>query len=146
VISLTNKTSGEHGRDLYLRKQREVLENKVRLVEIDLLRDGQHTTAVPLNWLAKVTDPPDYHVCIHHFDNLEDYFVYPTQLTDSLPAVGIPLLPGDVQIPLDLQLVFQRTHDAGPYSREIDYQNDTPISTLSDEQTAWASKDLGGRC
>ena len=40
--------SGEPGRGLYLRKQREILESDVNLIEIDLLRAGMHTAAVPL--------------------------------------------------------------------------------------------------
>ena len=38
VLSLSNKTPGEHGRELFLRKQKELLASKVNLVEIDLLR------------------------------------------------------------------------------------------------------------
>jgi hypothetical protein len=48
VLSLSNKTPGAHGRDLYQRKQKEILASQVHLVEIDLLRGGEHTTAVPL--------------------------------------------------------------------------------------------------
>jgi hypothetical protein len=142
VLSLTNKTPGEHGRDLYLRKQREILGSKVHLVEIDLLRDGQHTTAVPLDRLVKVTEPPDYHVCIHKFDNLEDYFVYPIMLQQPLPLVKVPLLPGDGEVTIDLQQVFQRTYESGPYSREIDYRRDVPIPPLSAEQATWAAQIL----
>ena len=142
VLSLTNKTPGEHGRDLYLRKQREILGSKVHLVEIDLLRDGQHTTAVPLDRLARVTEPPDYHVCIHHFDNLEDYFVYPIMLPQTLPLIKIPLLPGDGDVTIDLQQVFQRTWESGPYSREIDYRQDVPVPPLTADQARWAAQIL----
>lgn len=138
VLSPTNKTAGEHGRDLYLRKQREILQGKVHLIEIDLLRAGQHTTAVPRDRLDATSGRFDYHVCIHLFDNLEDYFVYPIQLAQPLPEIRIPLLPGDGEVGLDLQDVFQRTYDAGPYRREIDYRNDTPVPPLSAEQLAWA--------
>ena len=140
VLSPTNKTSGEHGRDLYLRKQREILDSKVHLVEIDLLRAGQHTTAVPLDRLTRVTDPPDYHVCIHHFDNLEDYFVYAILLTQPLPSIKIPLLPGDGEVTIDLQRVFQRTYESGPYSREVDYEQDIPVPPLTPEQATWAAQ------
>lgn len=140
VLSLTNKTPGEHGRDLYLRKQQEILQGKVHLVEIDLLRAGQHTTAVPVERLHAAGEPFDYHVCIHHFDNLEDYFVYPICLPPPLPIVQIPLLPGDGQVALDLQQVFDRTYGAGPYSREIEYHNDVPTPPLSAKQAAWASE------
>jgi hypothetical protein len=75
VLSPTNKTPGEHGRDLYLRKQREVFQSKVHLVEIDLLRAGEHATAVPRDRLTAKVGRFDYHVCVRRFDNLEDYFV-----------------------------------------------------------------------
>jgi hypothetical protein len=142
LLSLTNKTPGEHGRDLYLRKQRELLDSKVHLVEIDLLRGGEHTTAVPRNRLARVVTDFDYHVCIHHFDNLEDYFVYPVRLPEPLPDIAVPLLPGDPSVSLDLQAVFQRTYDAGPYQREIDYQHDTPEPPLNPEQQTWLRERL----
>jgi hypothetical protein len=77
-------------------------------------------------------------ICLHHFDNLEDYFVYPIQLAQVLPVIRVPLLPGDGQVALDLQQVFQRTYEAGPYAREIDYRNDPPLPRLSPEQAVWA--------
>ena len=93
LLSLSNKTPGEHGRDLYLRKQGEILYGKVHLVEIDLLRGGEHTTAVPRHRLARVAGEFEYHVSIHHFDNLEDFFVYPVRLNQPLPEIAIPLFP-----------------------------------------------------
>ncbi len=136
-MSLTNKTPGEHGRDLYLRKQREVLAAKVHLVEIDLLRGGEHTTAVPAGRLARAAGEFEYHVSIHHFDNLEDYFVYPIRLRQPLPEIAVPLLPGDPPVPLDLQAVFSRTYDAGPYPREIDYRQSVPPPPLSPAMESW---------
>jgi hypothetical protein len=140
VLSRANKTPGEQGRDLYLRKQREILQGKVHLVEIDLLRSGHHTTAVPWKRLEAETGQLDYHVCIHRFDNLEDYFVYPCPLPQPLPEIAIPLLPGDSAVSCDLQEVFDRTYDAGPYRREIDYQQERPVPPLSAEQSVWAAE------
>jgi len=137
LLSLSNKTPGEHGRDLYLRKQREVLDSKVHLVEIDLLRAGEHTTAVPRDRLARVAGAFEYHASIHHFDNLEDYFVYPIRLSEALPEIALPLLPGDPPVPLDLQAVFRRTYDAGPYRREINYPQDAPVPPLSPAWQSW---------
>ena len=45
VVSPTNKFAGA-GRDSYVAKQREVLNSQAHLVEIDLLRAGQHVLAV----------------------------------------------------------------------------------------------------
>jgi hypothetical protein len=137
LLSLSNKTSGEHGRDLYLRKQGEILYGKVHLVEIDLLRGGEHTTAVPRHKLAKAAGEFEYHVSIHRFDNLEDFFVYPIRLTEPLPEIAIPLLSGDSPLLVDLQGVFQHTYDAGPYHREIDYRQDPPAPPLSQVWRSW---------
>lgn len=142
VLSPSNKKPGEEGRNLYLRKQRELLGSKVHLVEIDLLRGGEHTTTVPYQRLFATAGPFDYHVCVHHFDNLEDYFVYPIQLADPLPTVSIPLLPGDGAVCLDLQAVFTRSYDTGPYTREIDYRRDRPMPPLSAKQARWAKQCL----
>jgi hypothetical protein len=144
VLSLANKTPGAHGRDLYRRKQREILRGKVHLVEIDLLRAGEHTTAVPFELAVAKAGSFDYHVCIHHFDNLEDFFVYPIRLEERLPPIAIPLLPGDASVEIDLQEVFNRCYDTGPYRREIRYLQDTPIPPLRPEQAVWSARILEG--
>ncbi|HEX5445725.1 MAG TPA: DUF4058 family protein [Pirellulales bacterium] len=122
ILSLTNKTPGGHGRELYLRMQREALGSKVHLVEVDLLRGGEHSTAVPCQHVQVEVGPFDYHVCVHHFDNLEAYFIYPIQLDERLPQIAIPLLPGDPAVTVDLQAVFDHCYGAGPYAREVSYQ------------------------
>jgi hypothetical protein len=142
VLSPSNKRPGEEGRELYLRKQRELLKSRVHLVEIDLLRGGEHATAVPHDRLVAKAGPFDYHVCVHHFDNLEDYFVYAIQLAEPLPTVSIPLLPGDGAVAVDLQAVFVRSYDTGPYLREIDYLRDRPVPPLSPKQARWAKQCL----
>ena len=139
VLSLSNKTPGAHGRDLYVRKQKELLTSEVHLVEIDLLRGGEHVTAVPLEDARAACGAFDYHVSIHRFDDLETFFVYPILLEDRLPTIAIPLLPGDPSVPLDLQAVLDRCYDAGPYVREIDYEGDAPVPPLRPEQAAWAA-------
>ena len=111
----TNKTPGERGRDLYLRKQQEILGGPVHLIEIDFLRGGKHTTAVPAHRLKAAAAQFDYHISMRHFDDFEDYFVYLIQLPEALPTIPIPLLPDDPVVPMDLQAVFDRTYDAGPF-------------------------------
>jgi hypothetical protein len=142
VLSLANKTPGEHGRDLYKRKQREILASQVHLVEIDLLRGGEHTTAVHLDRLRAECGSLDYHVSVHGFDDLETFYVYPIRLEDRLPPVDIPLLPGDPAVTLDLQSIFDRCYDAGPYAREILYGVDAVIPPPRPDQAAWAERTL----
>jgi hypothetical protein len=138
VLSLSNKTPGEQGRELYLRKQKELLASNANLVEIDLLRAGEHVSAVPADSAIAVCGDFDYHVSVHCFDDRETFFVYPIFLEDCLPPFAIPLLPGDQPITLDLQAVFNRCYDAGPYSREIQYGADPVIPALDPDQAAWA--------
>jgi hypothetical protein len=139
VLSLSNKTPGEQGRELYLRKQKEILASRAHLVEIDLLRAGEHVSAVPLEAGTDVCGDFDYHVSVHRYDDRETFFVYPIALEERLPPVAIPLLPGDSPVTLDLQAVFDRCYDAGPYLREIDYAVDKVIPPLNPDQNAWVT-------
>jgi hypothetical protein len=138
VLSPSNKTSGNPGRDQYLKKQRDVQGSRVNLVEIDLLRGGTHTTAVPRDRALAETGPFDYHVCIHCFDQLGLYYVYPIRLEQKLPEIAIPLLPGDSAVTLDLQAIFNRCYEVGPYRRRSPYLAYPPEPPLTPEQAAWA--------
>lgn len=144
LLSPANKTPGEHGRELYLRKQRELLDSRVNLVEIDLLRGGLHTTAVPLDRAVRAAGSFTYHVCVHRMDNLEDYVVYPIRLEEPLPTVAIPLLPEDEPVLVSLQEVMDRCYDAGPYRWEIDYAAPPPAPALTPEETDWLRGRLSG--
>lgn len=143
VLSPINKHPGEKGRDLYLRKQAEMLDSQCHLVEIDLLRGGTHTTAVPEDRLKQKVPKFDYHVCVHRFDHFEDFLIYPIQLAEPLPTISIPLLPGDGEVPVSLQQVFERTYAAGPYHREIDYSETVPLPNLTTEQMQWVKERVG---
>lgn len=140
LLSPSNKTPGAHGREPYLQKQRELLCSNVHLIEIDLLRGGEHTTAVPLAAALPRTGPFDYHVCAHLFDRPAEFLVYPIRLEDPLPEVAVPLLPGVPPVPVNLQAVFERCYDFGPYRRSIRYADATPIPPLRPDQAAWAAR------
>ena len=126
-------------RELYLRNQREVLESPTHLVEIDLLRSGVHTTAVPLDRLTALVGQFAYHVSVHRSDRFEDFLVYPVRLDERLPEIVIPLLPGDADVPIDLQAVFNRAYDTGPYRRRIRYAESAPVPPLRPDQSEWAA-------
>jgi hypothetical protein len=130
LLSPSNKTPGERGRELYLRKQREVLDSSTHLVEIDLLRGGVHTTAVPLDALVALICRFDYHVSVHRSDRFEDFLVYPVRMDERLPEIVIPLLAGDADVAVDLQAVFDRAYDTGPYLRRIRYADSVRSGSL----------------
>jgi hypothetical protein len=145
VLSPSNKTPGDKGRELFRRKQRELLSSQVNLVDIDLLRGGEHATAVPLEQALAVCGTFDYHISVHPFNDFETFYVYPMDLKEQLATIEIPLLPGDAGVLLDLQTVFNRCYDEGPYAREIRYGEDAVIPPLRSDQAAWAVQVLQAR-
>jgi hypothetical protein len=139
ILSPSNKKAGNPGRAKFLEKQRETLGSDTHLVEIDLLRGGTHTAAVPRQLVEAKAGRFDYFVSIHRFDRPKDFLVYPIGLADQLPAIGIPLLPGDPDVRLDVQEMFQRAYEAGPYAREVEYGKDPIVPRLRPEQAEWAA-------
>ncbi len=142
VLSPSNKSNSGEGRGLYLQKQREVLGSKVNLVEIDLLRGGQHTTAVRLEDALAQAGPFDYHICVRAFEEPDDFVIYPISLGERLPVVAIPLLPGDGSVSVDLQPLLDRCYDTGLYERRVRYAERAPVPPLRPEQATWVEQVL----
>jgi hypothetical protein len=138
VVSRSNKRPGEDGRISYQQKQGEYRAAGVNLVEIDLVRGGPHTTAIPEARLRTVAGPCEYHVCVTVAGVPRQYFVAPIRLTDRLPVVAIPLDPGEAPVKVDLQDVFDRCYDAGRYERVAKYDRRRPDPPLSPDQQTWA--------
>ena len=119
VLSPTNKFPGP-GCDSYLEKQHEVVWSTAHLVEIDLLRIGPHTLAVP-EWLLRGMDY-NYLVSVNRAARpRQEYELYSRRLREALPRFGIPLADGDPDVPLDLQAAVAQTYDSGDYGYRIDY-------------------------
>lgn len=142
VLSPTSKTQGAKGRRMYRRQRKSVLSKGAHLVEIDLLRTGRHTTAVPIKRLRYKLPEYDYHVCVRRVDCREEYLIYPILLENRLPRIEIPLQPGDGNIEVDLQATFDRAYDAGPYRREFDYRNEVPTVPLDEQRLIWAREQI----
>jgi len=142
ILSPSNKTPGDHGRNVYVAKQQETLFSQVHLIEIDLLRAGTHATAVPLDLALAEAGSFDYHVCVHRSDHFTDFFVYPIKLESKLPVIAVPLLPGDQDVALDLQAAFDRAYDVGPYDRAVHYDMVTVEPPLRPDQQEWVKARL----
>ncbi len=138
VLSPANKYAGP-GRDSYLAKQREVLAGQTHLIEIDLLRRGPHVLAVP-EWLVRQHASYDYLVSVNSAEGMRDRFrLYPRQLRQPLPRIGVPLADGDPDVVLDVQAVLAQTYEAGSYRERLRY--DRPcVPPLSVEDQAWADE------
>ncbi len=142
VLSPANKTPGGHGRTPYLQKQNEMMRSQVHLVEIDLLRGGVHTTAVPIDAAVARLGFFDYHVCVHRWDQSNTYYVYPIQLQCRLPSVTTPLLPDDPPVAFDLKAVLDRAYDAGRYRDWVPYREAVPPPPLHPNQAIWVEEIL----
>lgn len=140
VLSPTNKHDGP-GRESYLAKQAEIRKSRVHLVEIDLLRTGQHVLAVP-EWIARAEGPYHYLASINRAGGLRvEFRLYPRTLSERLPKIPIPLAGDDPDVPLDVQRVLEQTYADGCYDERIDYR--TPCRPpLSSEDQAWADRIL----
>lgn len=138
LLSPSNKSTASPGRTAYLAKQAELLTRDVHLVEIDLLRGGRHTTAIPRESLKR---PFDYHIAVRdrNFPPTRMYS-YPIRLEDRLPKLAVPLLRDEGYVTVELQPVFDRCYDAGSYRREIDYRREQPDPPLGEAQLAWAQE------
>jgi hypothetical protein len=138
VLSPDNKAPGE-GRSQYLRKREELWSGGTNLVEIDLLRAGEPTVRLsaekrqqllPWHYLVTVT---------RRWPSRQE--VYAVLLQARLPRVGIPLAEDDRDVVLDLQPVFTRCWDEGPYPELLRYQGPPP-GRLSPEEVAWCENVL----
>ncbi len=136
LLSHSNKAHGREGRALYLDKQKELLLSDVNFVEIDLLRGGEHTAAVPrqtrfpqIRW--------DFLVCLHRAGQRGRFETWPRTLRERLPRFSVPLATDLPDIALDLQAAFDANYDDGAYARRVDYRRD-PSVTLTGDDAAWA--------
>jgi hypothetical protein len=132
VLSPDNKRSGK-GRDSYLAKRQEFRESGANVVEIDLLRDGDRLIPEEAE-LPPVTPHWHYLVTVFRQPNLYEY--YARTLFERLPRFLIPLDRGDADIRLDLQAVFSKTWDFGPYPATLNY--DQPLrGPITQEEEDW---------
>lgn len=144
ILSPSNRNPGPRRKE-YLQKQQDLIDHgETNLVEVDLLRAGQHTTAVPETLAVRKAGAFDYHVCVYRFDRYADYFVYPIRLEEPLPEVEIPLLPDDGAVTVDLQEIFDRCYDDGPYQRRIRYAERAAKPPLSAQRMEWVRTLLAG--
>jgi hypothetical protein len=140
-LSHSNKYRGK-GRKLYLQKQRELRAAGVNSVEVDLLRGGQYTLAVPEAYLPPEYQTP-YRVCVWRAAHPLQYEVYRAPLRERLPSIKTPLRQSDEDVCLELQPLIDRAYDTGAYD-DIDYSR-APRPRLAKRDAAWAGELLRAR-
>lgn len=136
VLSPGNKQAGSAGRTQYLAKQGELLQSRIHLLEIDLLRGGAHTVAAPRQRVLGLARW-DFIISLHRGEESE-CDVWPVAVRQRLPRIRVPLTLGDPDIILDLQEMVTHCYDVGRYARHIDYRHD-PAPPLVAADAEWAA-------
>jgi hypothetical protein len=143
-LSASNKKAG-NGRKLYKRKQRELYDAGVNLVEIDLLRAGRRVFILTrFEYPDKARAP--YYATIIRANQPDIVELYPISLRKPLPSLRIPLRPKDADVVLRLQPLLELAYRNGRYD-ETDY-GDECRPPLEKEDAAWAEtllKEAGKR-
>jgi hypothetical protein len=146
IVSPSNKRAGPD-REAYEAKQREVLKSDANLIELDLLRGGRRILPEPtLNALIQEIEPPPAYVVLVNRAWRRDrgaaaYQVFPVSLREWLPCISVPLKEDETEVLLDLQVVFNRAYDGGPYRRgAVDYAGTPSNPLLTPEDAAWAAE------
>jgi hypothetical protein len=135
-LSPSNKSGGT-GQEKYMEKQSEVLRSDASLVEIDLVRAGQHVLAFPRNRIPR-SDGAQYLVSISPGWNRNRRELYRMPLREPLPVLPIPLREHESPVALNLQRLLDEAYSTGRYE-ETDY--DVEIEPpLNPEDLRWISE------
>lgn len=132
ILSPANKYG--KGMREYAARRLELMRTETHLLEIDLLRQGTRVQ------LTREPPPAPYYIYLSRADRRPLTQVWPLPLRQPLPAVPVPLLPPDPDVPLDMQAAVQACFDLVGYERLLDYASPPPPPDLSAADTAWVDE------
>jgi hypothetical protein len=133
VLRPTNKLTIA-GREEYRRKQRDYLLAGVNLIEIDLLRSGQHVMAAALEFIPSARRRT-YMMSVQSRTRTT---VFGASLREPLPVISIPLRPTDRDVSLNIQQIIDLVYDRGRYAK-LNYQTD-PEPPFAPDDAAWVDE------
>lgn len=127
----------EKGAVLYRMKQDHLLNGRVNLVEIDLLRGGQWVLAADRSYYPHSLTFP-YRICVTRSPDPDRSEGYLATYERSLPSIRIPLRPSDEDIRLPLQTILNEAYIKGRYGETIDYDQppEPPLSPTDQEKVS----------
>src|SRR5207244_12673226 len=126
-LSPGKKRAGSDGRQAYRAKQREGLASGTHLLELDLLRQGEHTVAAPPPDRLLRQGPYDYLVCLSRGNERDRCQVWGFTVRQRLPRVRVPLAADEEDLVLDLQALFDQVYDDGGYAAALNYAGEPAI-------------------
>lgn len=136
LLSPANKLH-EKGRQEYELKRDQVFRSRTNLVEVDLLRAGEPMPVVRRRVRS------DYRILICRGAQRPRAQLYPFSLRQPIPVFPLPLLPGDVEPPVDLGAILHALYDRARFDLRLDYTR-PPVPPLADDDAAWRRELLRG--
>lgn len=138
VIELLSPANKGSGRLAYVAKRSDFLSAGVNVVEVDLVRSGQHTINVEDSLFGHQFDARSAHsvICVTRPVLPHQREVYYCPLRERLPTIRVPLRVTDHDVALDLQALVNRCYTTGRYWK-LDYRR-PPVPPLSPDEAAWA--------
>ena len=132
LLSPTNKLTRE-GRLQYERKRLEVLGSATHLIEIDLLRAGE---PFPLR-LRGTAARSDYRILVSRAPMRPQAEVYLFTIRDPIPAIPVPLQPGEAEPLLPLNDLVHDVYDRAGYDLTVDYHQPPPPPQMGEQDVEW---------
>jgi hypothetical protein len=136
VLSPVNKRAGE-GRLQYEAKRQSTLGSLSNLVEIDLLRAGGPLPSLYQGQPLTAASAGDYRILTSRAGERPRAELHPVSVHAPLPAIPVPLRPGEAEPLVDLQSVVRLAYERGSYDLRIDYRSE-PAPPLTPADAAWA--------
>jgi hypothetical protein len=126
-----------------LRKQHEYRAAGVSVVEIDLTRQGDRGSVLPLERIPG-QHRALYLCCVRRSWQPRRLEAYPAPLDQPLPTIGVPLCQSARDVPLELQTILTQCYRNGRYGEHLDYRGD-PQPPLPPQDLAWCVELLRAR-
>jgi hypothetical protein len=136
LLSPTNKYGD--GRGFYMEKRKQLLHQKVHVIELDLIRAGRRLP------LSRPLPPGDYYAYVSRADRRPSCDVYPWTIRTPLPVLPIPLLTPDPDIEVDLQSAFNVAYQRGRYDRLVKYDEPPPPPSFAGDDAEWVARIAAG--
>ncbi len=142
MLSLSNKTPGNAGQNLYLAKQEELLRSRVNLIEIDFLRGGAHSTCMAQEFMRGAAGPSTWHIVSRPTERRFYRLIYPIQIWHRLPKLEVPLLPEHGSVTVPLQPLMDRCYELGRYHLRAKYDEPVPPPALRPNEADYVARRL----
>lgn len=132
LLSPANKSGS--GRGQYIAKREMLLEQRVHLIELDLIRAGRRLQ------LDGPLPEAHYYAFISRGDRRPDCNVYHWTVRQPFPSIPIPLRKPDPDVWIDLAEPFRVAFERGDYGRFIRYDQPPAPPKFEPADTQWVAQ------